>query len=103
MGGVGGGREGFQEVQVTYNINIHSSYDIKDLVENHLGNIVCDTPIARINKIHSLYHMCLEKRIIELNSSGTNDTTELYVPPDTHTKTTHRSTLERNMDQHKNN
>ena len=27
------------------------SYEIKDLVETHLGNIVCDTPIARINHI----------------------------------------------------
>ena len=37
--------------------------------------------------------MCHEKRKIDLNSSGTNDTTEPYVPPDAHTKTTtHQST-----------
>ena len=27
------------------------SYEIKDLVETHLGNIVCDPSIARINHI----------------------------------------------------
>ena len=47
-----GGRKGFQEVKVTYNIKIHSSCGIKDLVETHICKIVCDTPIARI------YHRC---------------------------------------------
>ena len=46
--------------------------------------------------------MCLEKRKNDLDSSGTNGSTELYVPPDTHTETTHQSTLKRNMEQHKN-
>ena len=41
-----GGGEGFQDVSVAYNIKIHSSHEIKDLVETHHGNIVCDTPIA---------------------------------------------------------
>ena len=40
------------------------------------------------------------KKRLEL--SGTNDSTELYVPPNTHTETTHQSTLERNMEQRKN-
>ena len=43
--------EGFQEVRVTYNIKIHSSCEIKDLVETHLCKVVCDTPIARIDHI----------------------------------------------------
>ena len=45
-------RKGFQEVQVTYNIKIHSSYEIKDLVDTDVRNIVCDPPIAPIN------HLC---------------------------------------------
>ena len=50
-GGAGGEGEGFQEVWVTYNIKIHSSFKIKDLVDSDLRNIVCDPPIARINHV----------------------------------------------------
>ena len=41
----------FREVEVTYNIKIHSSYEIKILVNTDVRNIVCDPPIARINHI----------------------------------------------------
>ena len=41
--------EGFQEVYVTYNNIIHSSCEIKDLVDTHLCKIVCDIYIKNIS------------------------------------------------------
>ena len=35
-------------VESVLNFKIHSSYEMKDLVETHLGNIVCDIPIERM-------------------------------------------------------
>ena len=48
-GVAGGGR--FQEVKVRYKIKIHSSFEIKDLVDTDLCKMLCDPPVARINDI----------------------------------------------------
>ena len=32
-------------------VEIHPSYEIKDLVNTDVRNIVCDPPIARINRV----------------------------------------------------
>ena len=51
-GGAGAGERVFQRIRSHIILKYTpSSYEIKDLIETHLANIVCDTPIARMNRI----------------------------------------------------
>ena len=77
--------------------NCRSGMDgLKTIIRRHPGReSVCYSGgfgywVGRLSKKERIYHMCLEKRKIDLNSVGTNGTIELYVPPDAHTKTTHQ-------------